>query len=151
MKTLTKNNKYRQGIFNCTNKQKYKGSHPIIWRSSLELKAMRWMDSNPNVLSWGSESVVIPYKGPDGKLHRYFVDLVCEMKRKDGNLQKLLIEIKPQSQTLPPTISPRKSAKTMMYENYSYAVNQAKWTAAKEWAKKKSMLFVIFTEKDLNS
>jgi hypothetical protein len=146
---LQKNDKYIQSLFNPQNPKKYRGKYPIIARSSMEIKAMRWMDNNPNVLSWGSESVIVPYQGLDGKLHRYFVDIVCEMKRKDGNIEKFLIEVKPFKQTLPPTPSLRKSKKTILYESYQYSLNQAKWSAARTWCEKKGYKFWILTEKHL--
>lgn len=151
MKSFGKNSKYIQGKFLLQNPQKYKGSLPIFYRSSLELKTMRWLDNNTNVLSWGSESVVIPYQGPDGKLHRYFVDFVCEMRRKTGEIEKFLIEIKPHKQTIPPVISSRKSEKTKLYESYNWAVNSRKWEAAKAWAESHKMRFLIITEKHLNN
>ena len=149
MKSFGKNSKYTQGIFNPQHPEKYKGSLPIYYRSSLEIKAMRWFDSNSNVLTWGSESVIIPYQGPDGKLHRYFVDFVCEMKRTTGNVQKFLVEVKPEKQTMPPISTPRQSIKTKLYESYNWAVNSKKWDAARAWCDKKGMKFFILTEKHL--
>jgi hypothetical protein len=152
IKTLgKKNSNYKQGIFNPKNPNKYKGSLPIIYRSGLELKSFRYLDNNPNVLTWGSESIVIPYQSPaDGKIHRYFVDLVAALKSKDGTIKKLLIEVKPEKQTRPPTITAKKKQKTMLYEKYQWAVNQAKWDAAKNWCKAKNYLFIILNEKHLN-
>ena len=145
-----KNRKYLQGIFNPLHSEKYKGTSPIIYRSSLELKCFRWMDNNSNILTWGSESVIIPYTSPlDGKIHRYFVDIVSLLKDKDGNLKKLLIEIKPSKFTIKPTLSERKSSKTIIYEQTQYAVNQAKWQAATAWSKTKGYVFLILTERDL--
>lgn len=146
-----KNTNYKQGIFNPKNPKKYKGTVPIIYRSGLELLSMRYFDNSPNVLSWGSESVVIPYQSPlDGKVHRYFIDMVAEIKMKDGTTKKVLVEVKPEKQTQPPTITNRKSQKTMIYEKYQYAVNTAKWQAAKQYANKKGYLFFILNEKHLN-
>jgi hypothetical protein len=152
MKSLGKKNKdYIQGKFSPKNPDKYKGTFPIIYRSSMELKAMRWMDNNNNILKWTSETIVVPYISPvDGKMHRYFTDLSCEMKMKDGTLKKLLIEVKPEKQTLPPIETSRKKQKTILYERYSYAVNCAKWEAAKKWCDKKGYMFLILTEKHLS-
>jgi hypothetical protein len=119
----------------------------------LELKSFRYLDKNPNVLSWGSESVVVPYISPaDGKMHRYFVDLVAELKdHKNNCIKKLLIEVKPEKQTKPPIVSNRKKQSTMIYEKYQYAINMAKWDAAKKWATTKGYIFLILNEKHLNS
>ena len=148
---LQKNTKYVQSLFKPLNPDKYTGNYPIVARSSLEIKAMRWFDNNPNVLRWCSESIIIPYQGADGKIHRYFVDFACEIKRKTGDQQKFLIEVKPEKQTMPPIPSLKKSKKTNLYESYQYALNQAKWKAAEAWCSKKGYKFLILTEKHLNS
>jgi hypothetical protein len=146
---MNKNSNYKQGIFYPLSKEKYKGSTPIVYRSSLELKVFRWLDRNTNIISWGSESVVIPYISPvDNKLHRYFVDANIVLKE-DNTIQKYLIEIKPAAQVLPPTKSNRKSPKTILYENVTYSINQAKWAAAREWCKKHNYKFLIITEKHI--
>ena len=146
---MQKNSNYRQGVFHPIKKEKYRGSTPIVYRSSLELKAFRWFDKNLNIISWGSESVVIPYISPaDNKLHRYFVDANIVLKD-DDSIVKYLIEIKPHTQTLPPQKRTRKKATTILYESITYSINQAKWEAAKQWCKKHNYKFLIITEKHL--
>jgi len=146
---MRKNQNYKQGIFRALCPKKYKGSLPIVYRSSLELKVFRWIDNNPNIISWGSESIVIPYISPaDSKLHRYFVDLNLVLVHENVS-QKYLIEIKPHSQVLPPVISSRKKPSTILYEAVTYSINQAKWEAAREWCKKHNYKFLIFTEKHI--
>jgi len=150
--SFRKNKNYTQGIFQLSNPAKYKGKLPCIYRSSLELKVMRWFDNNPNILTWGSESIVVPYQSPmDGKIHRYFVDLVAALKDKDGTIKKLLIEIKPYKQTMKPDPSKHKKPKTMVYEQTQWVVNQAKWQAAKAWGETKGYQFIILTEKNINN
>jgi hypothetical protein len=145
-----KNRNFVQGIFKPKNPNKYIGSTPV-YRSMMELKAFRYLDNNPNVLSWSSESVVIPYISPaDGKMHRYFVDLVAKLKSKDGTIKKLLIEVKPEKQTLPPVDTGRKKQSTLIYERYQFAINSAKWQAAKSWCEQKGFTFIILNEKHLN-
>lgn len=142
---------YSQGEFKPKNINKYRGSFPIVYRSGLELKVMRWFDNNSNVISWGSESVIIPYFSPiDEKTHRYFVDFIVNLKTKEGDTKKLLIEVKPFKQTIKPVLSIYKKPTTLMYENKQYILNQVKWEAAKEWAKKKGYEFLVLTEKDIN-
>jgi len=146
--------KYKQGVFICRNPQKYVGTHPIFFRSGLEMKFMRWLDRNPNVISWSSESVIIPYVDPlslhTKKIRRYFVDNTVVIKDATGTPMKYLIEIKPESQTKPP-ISKRHT-KSLINQQLTYAKNQAKWKAATEWcAKKGDIKFMIITEKDLNN
>jgi len=142
--------KYKQGIFTPINKEKYHGSTPIIWRSSYELLFMRWADSNSNVLSWSSESVVVPYVKPtDGKIHKYFVDNTITLKDPQGNIHKYLIEIKPLKSLSPPKPSKRKKQSTLLSEQITYATNISKWESAKKWAAKKGYKFIILTEKEL--
>jgi hypothetical protein len=107
------------------------------------------MDSNSNIISWGSESVIIPYNYPfNNSIRRYFIDIVALLKTKNGEMKKLLIEIKPHKQTLPPTQTKNKSPKTLIYENQQYIINHSKWEAARQWALKKGYHFIILTEKN---
>ena len=106
---------------------------------------MRWLDRHPEVKRWGSEEVVIPYVSPiDNKVHRYFMDFVIFFK--DG--RKMLVEVKPASQTLPPKKG--RSKKRYIKEGMEYLKNRAKWDAARKWAKKRGYEFRILTEHDLS-
>jgi hypothetical protein len=139
---------FKQGVFNCINKQKYKGTYPILYRSSYEIRFMRWADMNPSVLSWGSESVIIPYHNPlTGRTSRYFVDFNLTLKDKNGAIRKFLVEIKPAVQTIPP--KPSRNTKALLRRQAEYVKNRAKWDAAKQFAVKKDSEFVILTEKHL--
>jgi len=141
--------KFKQGIFQPAHSEKYKGSLPIYYRSSYELKYFRWCDHNPNVLSWGSESIIIPYNNPlTGTVNRYFVDCNITVKTKDNQIKKFLVEIKPSVQTVPP--KPTRNTKALLRRQAEYVKNQAKWRAAQEWCKKKGYEFTIITEKHLN-
>ena len=57
------------GRFTPSNPQKYIGDpNNIIYRSSWECKVMNWLDKNPDILSWASEELIIPYISPvDGQ------------------------------------------------------------------------------------
>ena len=145
------NKGYRQGIFRPVNNTKCHSTQ-ICYRSSLELHYMRWLDSNPNIISWGSEAVVIPYIKPiDGKLHRYFVDFNFTIKDKNGDNHKFLIEIKPEKQCRPPINHGNKKKSTFLYEQVTYATNQCKWAAADQWAKKNGYQFKVLTENQVKS
>lgn len=149
MKLTIKNNKFVQGIFKPMHMEKYKGHDLPRYLSSWELKLFRWCDSNPNVIEWGSESIVIPYESPiDKKIHRYIVDAVVKLKTAEG-LKKYLIEVKPFKQTVEPQNSPGKQKKTLIYEQLTFIQNKAKWEAAKIFAKKHGFEFTILTEKEL--
>lgn len=142
-------NPYKQGLFNPLHRTKYTGTFPIVYRSGLELKFMKWADNNTNIVEWGSESIVIPYIKPimvgKPKIHRYFTDFNITMKTNDG-IKKYIVEVKPHRQTQPPK---NRKSKNIIKEQYTYAVNNAKWTAAKAWAEKNNYTFLILTEKDL--
>jgi hypothetical protein len=142
--------KYLQGVYNPVNKDKYIGKESPVYRSSWELKYFRWADSNPNILSWGSENIIIPYLNPfDNKIHRYFVDSYIIFKDRDGIRRKMLIEIKPSKQVSRPVVTKGKQKKTILHEQTTWIINQKKWEAAKEWAEKKGAIFTILTEKEL--
>jgi hypothetical protein len=143
-----KDERFKQGIFQPKNPQKFIGKF-AIFRSSYERKFMLWADSNPNVLEWSSEQIIIPYKSPlDGKMHRYYVDNHVVIKEGEV-IKKYLIEIKPSKQTQAPTQSKRKKPETLLYENTQWEINQAKWKAAKLFAASKGAEFIILTEKEL--
>lgn len=102
-------------------------------------------DTDPNIVSWSSEEVVIPYRSPlDGKLHRYFVDF----KIKTAQGKTMLVEIKPLDQTKPPK-QPKKITKQFINKVAAYAVNEAKWKSAQEYCENRLWSFVILTENDL--
>jgi len=149
---MKKYKKYKQGVFNPNNKSKYKGSFPIVYRSGLELSYMRFLDGNRNIISWGSESVVVPYIKPtDGKMHRYFIDFNFTIKDKKDKLHKFLVEVKPYRQCIPPKTTNRKNKMTLLREQITYGVNLAKWEAAKGWAKKHGYKFTCVTERDIKN
>lgn len=140
-----------KGKYNPRNPRKYKGDvGNIIWRSSWELKVMRWLDSQPNVLQWSSEDVVIPYISPiDNRPHRYFVDFWFLAKDRDGKLRKHLVEVKPDYQTRPPKIQSKVTPRYLQ-EVKTWGVNEAKWNAARAFCEDKGWEFHILTEKHLN-
>ncbi len=140
---------YKQGIYIPVNPKKYIGIKKPEYRSSWELKFFQWCDKNENILEWASEAVVVPYISPvDNRPHRYFVDNIVTIKE-GNNTKTYLVEIKPSKQTKPPVSSKRKKKSTIIYENYTYAVNCAKWDAARKFAKSKNIEFIILTENEL--
>ena len=142
-------NTYR-GLYRVENPSKYRGdiTH-VVWRSTWELKFMKWCDHNPAVLEWGSETVVIPYISPvDNRIHRYFVDFYMKVLDKNKSTTKYLIEIKPEKFTRPP-VKPKRITKRFIDEVFQYGVNDAKWKAAFEYCEDRNMKFMVLTEKDL--
>jgi hypothetical protein len=139
-----------KGKFKTKNPAKYQGDITnIVYRSLWELRFMKWCDNNTSVLEWGSETIIVPYISPlDRKIHRYFVDFYIKVKNKNGEIQKYLVEIKPERFTKPPVI-PAKKTKRFVDEVFQWGVNEAKWKAAFEFCKDRNMTFMILTEKDL--
>lgn len=133
------------------NPQKYRGDITNIqYRSSYEMRFMRWCDLNENVLEWGSEEVIIPYISPkDNKSHRYFVDFYIKIKNKDGMIKKYLIEVKPFRFTQEPKI-PKRKTQNFINEVIQWSVNNAKWAAARQASKRMGWEFMLITEKDLS-
>jgi|TARA_B100000900_G_C20384911_1_gene636086 hypothetical protein len=130
--------------------RKYKGDvSNIICRSSWERKFCRWCDLNESIVSWGSEEFYIPYVSPvDNRVHRYFPDFIIKVKESTGKIKTYVVEVKPERQTLPPK-TPKRQTKSYLYECKTYAVNQAKWKAAKEFCDDRRIEFKIVTEKEL--
>jgi hypothetical protein len=141
-----------KGRFLPTKPQKYIGDTTnIIYRSSYELKFMKWCDMNGSVRRWASEEIVIPYLSPaDGEMHRYFVDFFIEVVTKDGGTKKYLVEVKPYRYTQPPQV-PKRKTQRFITEVKQWGVNNAKWEAAKRFAKQNNMEFMLITEKDLQT
>ena len=130
--------------------KKYRGDHTnIIYRSLWERKFMRYCDLNENILEWGSEEIVVPYRSPvDNRYHRYFPDFYIKYKDNNGKIKKSIIEIKPYKQCIEPKVQKRKT-KGYIYEVVEYAKNQAKWEAAKEWCLDHGYEFKVLTENEL--
>ena len=88
----------------------------------------------------------MPYlKPPNDKSARYFPDFLVQM----ANGDVFMIEVKPEKQTTKPVPSKRKKQNTILTENAFWAINQRKWSAAKEFCAKKGWGFKIVTEKDI--
>jgi hypothetical protein len=138
-----------KGFFNPKNPKKYNGdSTNIIYRSTWEVRVMKWLDNHPNVIWWNSEELPIPYRSPvDNKMHRYFPDFIAKMKQKDGSVMTYVIEVKPEAQTKMPV--QKKKTKRFLQEAATYAVNQEKWRAADIFCQEHGWKFLILTEKDL--
>ena len=81
-----------KGRYRVANPKKYRGDiKEVVYRSSWELKFMKWCDYNHNVLEWGSETTIIPYKSPvDSKIHRYIVGLGTKFPSQFSNSLLLL-------------------------------------------------------------
>ncbi len=139
-----------KGRFQPSNIEKYRGDHrTIIYRSLWERKFMVYCDRNENILEWGSEEIIIPYRSPlDGRIHRYFPDFYIKVRESNGSIQRYIIEVKPKKQCIEPKVQKQRT-KTYIREVAEYAKNQAKWKAATEYGKDRLFQFKILTEDNL--
>jgi hypothetical protein len=128
---------------------KYKGDpNKIIYRSSWEVRVMKYLDENDGVVWWASEEMNVKYISPvDGRVHRYFPDFVVKVRRKDNSSTIFMLEVKPEAQTK--LRQPKRVTKQYINEAATYAVNQAKWKYAEEFCKDHGWVFRVVTEKDL--
>ena len=138
-----------KGRFKPKNPKKYNGNPDnIIYRSSWEVRVMKYLDENPNVIWWASEELPIPYRSPiDNRVHRYFPDFIVKVRRKDGLVMTYILEVKPESQTKMPV--QKRRTKKFIQEAATYAINQEKWRAADIFCKEHGWEFKILTENDL--
>lgn len=136
------------GWFKPKNPKKYKGDpNNIVYRSSWELRVMKWLDEHPSIVWWASEELPIPYVSPvDNKVHRYFPDFVAKVKQADKETT-MVLEVKPYKQTQKPI--QKRQTKRFLQEVVTYAVNQEKWRAADLFCKEHGWQFKILTEKEL--
>jgi len=139
-----------KGKFIPSNTKKYRGdASNIIYRSLWERKFMVYCDLNENILEWGSEEIVIPYRSPlDSRVHRYFPDFYIKVREKNGGVKRYIIEIKPKRQCKEPKVQSKKTKK-YIYEVTEYAKNQAKWEAATDYCADRKWQFKVLTEDDL--
>jgi hypothetical protein len=141
--------KYYQGMYRPKFPKKYTGdANNIVYRSFLEFKFMRYLDTQENVLEWSSEETIIKYVSPiDGRVHRYFPDFHVKLKTKDG-IVSALVEIKPESQTKPPKVR-TKPTRGYINEVVEWGKNSAKWDAARNYCEDRGLKFILMTEKHL--
>ena len=132
------------GRYQVKNPKKYKGDYTkVVYRSLWERNVFRWCDDNPKVKNWSSEEIIVPYYyDVDKKYHRYFVDLKIVLEDKT-----LLVEIKPEKETAPPT--GQRKTKQYVSEGLTYIKNMNKWEAANSFAKDRGWEFQVWTEKTL--
>ena len=139
---------YQQGWFTPKHPEKYVGNvSRIRYMSSWELKMHEFLDNNPNVLQWSSESIAIKYLKPtDHRVHKYYPDYWVKYKNKKGVVVQEIIEVKPAHQLRQ---TRKRSPKTRLYEQVTYAINVAKWQAAQRFCDKYGMKFRIITENEI--
>ena len=136
-------NKFQQGPYVVLNPQKYAGKGVPKYRSGWELAFMRFCDSNDHIITWSSESLVIPYINPlTGKKTRYIPDFLIQYRNKHNKVVTELIEIKPKKQSI-------LESKANNRDRAIVAVNYAKWAAAQKWCQRNGLTFRVITEEDI--
>lgn len=143
--------RYHQGQYLITKPEKYVGDpNNVVFRSGWERILMKRCEVDPNILKWASEETIVPYFSKvHRKWRRYFVDFILLVRRDDGTTEKLLVEVKPNSKAHPPVKPKRMTKKAkgrLMTETIEYQVNQDKWNAAREYARRNGMRFVVMDE-----
>ena len=138
------------GKFKPKNYKKYKGDPTkIYYRSLWERRFMVYCDNNPNIIEWGSEEIIIPYRSHvDKKVHRYFHDFYIKYRNNSGEVKREIIEVKPKAQCFPPK-EPKRKTKKYANKVLTYIINQAKFEAAGSYCKDRKMGFRILTEDHL--
>lgn len=138
-----------KGKYNPKNPGKYRGDlHDIVYRSSWERGAFKWLDENDKVVAWSSEGIVVPYYcRSDGKAHRYFVDLWIKF----DSGRTMMVEIKPASQIAAPKPTKTKKGSRYLAEVLTYGKNISKWQAAKKYAEERKWEFFVWDENSLRA
>lgn len=140
---MARRKRYNNGVYTPSFPEKYKGSNAPRYRSSWELQLFRLADMHPNVVSWVSEGIKIPYMHPlKHKIAMYTPDVLMVFEDKNGNRRNELIEIKPSKHT---HLEEAKSA----YDRAQFAINVAKWKAAQEFCKNHGMTFRVINENQI--
>jgi hypothetical protein len=151
---------FKQGIYKPINKSKCLNKGEIVYRSGLERSMMTTLDKNPNVISWGSENVIIPYyKSVEKRNARYFLDFYMKL-RLGEIIKEFIVEVKPANQlknVMEGVSHKNKKPSTIAYDVLTAQTNKDKWDAARAWCgeqlskKSRNIEFIILTEKNIDS
>lgn len=167
-----KKGKTHEGFYKVRYKEKYIGDPSlVVYRSSWEFSFCKWCDYSPSIIRWSSEPVKVPYYDRVSKLKEckklgidpnnprnwivknYNTDFWIEIKSQDDSIKKWFIEIKPKNKLVKPRPAPMdaplKMQKKFNREAKEYMINEAKFAAMKEFAKRNGADFKVFTEDTL--
>ena len=134
-----KNSRYKQGVRSSKIFKKYisKNNEPVIYRSGLELEFINYCENNPSIKQWASEPIQIKYFSRlNNKIMNYYPDFIVEKT----NGSRIIVEIKPLSQTNKPTMRDNRWSKETWIKNID------KWMSAYKFAKEHNMSFAIVSE-----
>lgn len=144
---------YAKDEFFPKNPEKYSGKRPIIYRSSWEMTLMNVFDNHPNVLTWQSESLSIPYLNPlTGKWSMYIPDFLVVYIDKNNKQHCEIIEVKPAKEDYRYVPAVRKNGRKEIISKETklkQIINMAKWKAAAEFCARRGWFFRVMTEHQL--
>ena len=141
---------WKQGEYHPINPEKYIGFKQPFFRSGMERDIFLKVDQNPRVVRWATELFSIRYNfNLDGRVHNYWIDLYIEIINNNNEVEKYIVEIKPDLQLSPPKQPKVKNYKAM--KNYNYKMtdwhrNISKWRSAASFGRSNNMQFFILTE-----
>jgi len=146
--------KWYSGNYTPKNPEKYNGDvSDIIYRSSWEYKFCLYCDTEERILSWSCENIKIPYNVMEKDkylMKNYIPDFWVKLKKTDGTIEEIIIEIKPQKELEEPVEPKKLSIKSLRNYEYrlkTYITNLNKWESAEKYCNKRGMTFYILTEK----
>jgi len=150
------NGKWHQGEYKPQNPNKYVGDiNDIIWRSKWEYKFCLYCDNEERIKKWSSEPPhhKIQYDVMENGRYKqkiYNPDFWIQVEKLNGEIEELIIEVKPYKQSIEPVEPKKLTVKSM--RNYEYALKQYimninKWDAADAYCKKRGITFHVLTEK----
>jgi len=152
---------FKQGYYTPRNPQKYIGDlNNIIYRSQMELDFCRICDFSKKIVKWSSEPETPPfpirYMHPiSEEMKSYYPDYFVVVRQPNNIEERMIIEVKPESLTIPPK-RPLPNAKKKTKDNYLnklkvVAINLAKKRAAEIFCKQYGMRYCFVTEKTIES
>jgi len=167
-----KKGKTHEGFYNVKNKEKYLGDPLlVIYRSAWEFSFCKWCDYSPSIIRWSSEPLKVPYYDRVSKLKEckkygldpnnpanwtvkyYNTDFWIEIQKQEDIQERWYIEIKPKSKLIRPQAVPENSPlrvqKKYNKEAREFLINEAKFAAMGEFAKRNGAKFYVFTEDQL--
>ena len=114
-----KYNNAATGKFFPSHPEKYCGTSAIIFKSSLELKMMRYLDKNPAIIKWSYEPKAIRYVDKStipAQVRRYYIDFTATIRQ--GPIQKTVwLEVKPYCEAHKPANTKNEAANLLWIKN----------------------------------
>jgi hypothetical protein len=149
IKKLKPSDKYVNGKYRPTNREKYIGDpDSIIFRSSWEFRFCQYCDLNTSIVKWSSEPIWIEYWNPiDKKTHKYHPDYYIKVRKDDGTYQEWILEIKPKRQyrlDMKPVLTGKVTEKKLKSYNEqmtTWITNRCKFEAATKFAESRGYKF----------